>query len=277
MSLKARDHFTTLVSGPEDELNLGEAALLIAQEEQPELNVSFYLNRLAMLADAVRSKTPAGASPEETIEALNNQLFFEERLHGNAKDYYDPKNSFLNEVLDRKTGIPITLCVIYLEVGRLIGLSLVGVGFPGHFLVKHVGDEVETVLDPFMGGVTLTFDQLAAKLKTMYGEGNPLVARVPELLQPAGKKEILARMLRNLKGVYLHKGDFQRALSAIDRIILVTPDLASEFRDRGSVRQRLGQIQGAVQDYKKYIELAPDAKDAGQIRTLVQRSLAQLN
>ena len=111
----------------------------------------------------------------------------------------------------------------------------------------------------------------------MYGEDNPLVTRVPELLQPASKKEILARMLRNLKGVYLHKGDFQKALGAIDRIILVNPDLASEFRDRGSVRQRLGQIQGAVQDYKKYITLAPDAKDAGQIRTLVQRSLAKLN
>lgn len=277
MSLKARENFTALVSGPEDELNLGEAALLIAQEEQPDLDVSFYLNRLAMLADAVRSRTPTGANQEETIEALNTQLFFEERLHGNAKDYYDPKNSFLNEVLERKTGIPITLCVIYLEVGRLIGLSLVGVGFPGHFLVKHLGHEGETVLDPFMGGVTLTFDQLAAKLKTMYGEDNPLVTRVPELLQPASKKDILARMLRNLKGVYLHKGDFQKALSAIDRIILVNPDLPSEFRDRGSVRQRLGQIQGAVQDYKKYITLAPDAKDAGQIRTLVQRSLAQLN
>ncbi len=277
MTTPARERFTALVSGPETELDLAEAALLIAQEEQPDLDVAHYLKRLDQLADAVRAKLPEAPTPQDRIQALNTHLFFEEGLRGNAGEYYDPRNSFLNEVLERKTGIPITLSVLYMEVGRRLGLPLAGVGFPGHFLVKYVGPDEEQVLDPFAGGAAVSEEQLAAKLKSMYGDNNPFMAQIPQLLSPATKKEILIRMLRNLKGVYLQKGDFERALSIIDRILLLAPDFAMEVRDRGAVQQRLGRMQGAVRDFKRYLQLAPKAEDAANIRALIQRSVAQLN
>ena len=277
MITPARERFTALVSGPEEDLDLAEAALLIAQEEQPDLDVPHYLKRLDDLAEVVRTKLPESATPKDMIKTLNTQLFFEEGLRGNASEYYDPRNSFLNEVLERKTGIPITLSVLYMEVGRRLGLSLEGVGFPGHFLVKYVGPDEEQILDPFVGGVEVSEDQLAAKLKSMYGDNNPFMAQIPKLLTSATKKEILTRMLRNLKGVYLQKGDFEKALSIIDRLLLIEPDMPLEVRDHGAVQQRLGHMQGAIRDFKKYLELAPNAEDAANIRALIQRSVAQLN
>ena len=277
MTSPARERFTALVSGPEEDLDLAEAALLIAQEEQPDLDVAHYLKRLDQLADAVRTELPPSPTHNDTLKCLNTHLFFKEGLRGNTGAYYDSRNSFLNEVLETKAGIPITLSVIYMEVGRRLGLALVGIGFPGHFLVKYSGPDGERILDPFLGGANLSEAQLAAKLRSMYGENNPLAAQVSKLLTPATKKEILTRMLGNLKGVYLNKGDFERALSVIDRMVLIRPDAATEFRDRGAVQQRLGRMQGAVRDFRKYLELAPDAPDADRIRTLIQRSVAQLN
>ncbi len=204
----ARERFAQLVSGPEEELDLAEAALLIAQEEHPELDVAGYLRRLDGLAAAVRARLPEAPEPADIIHSLNIQLFGEEGLAGNESEYYDPRNSFLNEVLDRKRGIPITLSVIYLEVGRRLGLPLAGVGFPGHFLVKYSGADGELVLDPFAGGVTLSREELAQKLRRMYGDANPFLAQIPQLLAPASKKEILLRMLHNLKGIYLQQNDF---------------------------------------------------------------------
>ena len=277
MTSPARERFTALVSGPEEDLDLAEAALLIAQEEQPDLDVAHYLKRLDQLADAVRTELPPSPTHNDTLKCLNTHLFFKEGLRGNTGEYYDPRNSFLNEVLETKAGIPITLSVIYMEVGRRLGLALVGIGFPGHFLVRYSGPDGERILDPFLGGANLSEAQLAAKLRSMYGENNPLAAQVSKLLTPATKKEILTRMLGNLKGVYLNKGDFERALSVIDRMVLIRPDAATEFRDRGAVQQRLGRMQGAVRDFKKYLALVPDAPDADRIRALIQRSVAQLN
>jgi regulator of sirC expression with transglutaminase-like and TPR domain len=277
MARSARERFTQLVSNHENDFDLAEAALLIAQEEQPELDVTAYLGRLDTLAATIRARLPEASDPASIIAQLNNVLFQEEKLSGNAADYYDPRNSFLNEVLDRKIGIPITLSVIYMEVGRRLGLLLVGVGFPGHFLVKYIGADGEVVLDPFHGGDTLTQEQLAQKLREMYGENNPFVGQISRLLTPASKREILIRMLRNLKGVYLQQNDFARAIQAIDRILLVDPTLATEIRDRGMVHQRLGHIQAASQDFRRYLQLAPKAEDATAIRGMLVRMTAQMN
>jgi len=133
------------------------------------------------------------------------------------------------------------------------------------------------VLDPFAGGVTLTREDLAQRLRKMYGDANPFLAQIPQLLAPAGKKEILVRMLRNLKGIYLQKNDFTRALAASDRILLVAPDLATEVRDRGAVHQRLGHLQAAQQDLRRYLQMAPDAEDAEAVRTIISRMMARLN
>jgi regulator of sirC expression with transglutaminase-like and TPR domain len=277
MSASARERFTQLIDATNDDFDLAEAALLIAQEEQPELDVAAYLQRLDALAAEVRARLPEPPTPAATLARLNELLFQKERLSGNAADYYDPRNSFLNEVLDRKIGIPITLSVIYMEVGRRLGMNIFGVGFPGHFLVKYLGPDGEVILDPFHGGMSLTHEQLAQKLRDMYGEGNPFLAQIPQLLTPASKREILVRMLRNLKGVYLQKSDFPRALGAIDRIVLVDPTLATEFRDRGAVYQRLGQLQAATQDLRRYLRMAPQAQDAEAVRGMLVRMTAQLN
>jgi regulator of sirC expression with transglutaminase-like and TPR domain len=277
MLISARERFTQLVSGSEEELDLAEAALLIAQEEHPDMDVAAYLRRLDGLAAAVRARLPQAPEPTDIIDNLNIQLFREEGLTGNESEYYDPRNSFLNEVLDRKRGIPITLSVIYLEVGRRLGLPLVGVGFPGHFLVKYSGADGEMVLDPFAGGATLSREDLVQRLRRMYGDANPFLAQIPQLLAPASKKEILVRILRNLKGIYLQKNDFARALAASDRILLVAPDLATEVRDRGAVHQRLGHLQAAQQDLRRYLQMVPDAEDAEAVRTIISRMVARLN
>jgi regulator of sirC expression with transglutaminase-like and TPR domain len=277
MSTPARERFAQLVGNSNDDFNLAEAALLIAQETQPDMDIAAYLHRLDALASAVRERLPGTPEASAIIAQLNQILFQEEKLSGNVTDYYDPRNSFLNEVLDRKTGIPITLSVIYLEVGRRLGLSLVGVGFPGHFLVKYTGPDGEVVLDPFHGGVQLSHEQLAQKLREMYGDGNPFLGQIPQLLTPASKREILVRMLRNLKGVYLQRNDFSRALQAIDWILLVDPTLAVEIRDRGAVHQRVGQLQAASRDFRRYLQLAPQAQDAEAIRGILVRMTAQLN
>lgn len=277
MAPAARERFAQVVAGSEEELDLAEAALLIAQEEHPDLDIAAYLLRLDHLAAAARARLPESPVPTDMINSLNVQLFHEEGLIGNEQEYYDPRNSFLNEVLDRKTGIPISLSVIYLEVGRRLGLPLVGVGFPGHFLVKYAGSDGDIVLDPFSGGISLTQEQLTQKLRTVYGDHHPVLAQVPQLLVPASKKEILVRMLRNLKAIYLQQGDLTRALASIDRLLLVAPDEAVEVRDRGAVHQQLGHIQAALQDFRHYLQIAPKAEDAEAVRVMIARVAAQLN
>ncbi len=277
MPLSARERFTQLVSNVNEDFDLAEAALLIAQDAQPDVDVMASLHRLEALAATVRTRLPEDPDTATIIDQLNELLFREEKLSGNTTDYYDPRNSFLNEVLDRKTGIPITLSVIYLEVGRRLGLPLVGVGFPGHFLVKCESPGEEIVLDPFLGGMRLSREQLAQKLREMYGDGNPFLSQIPQLLTPASKREILIRMLRNLKGVYLQQQNFTRVLQVIEWILLTDSTLATEVRDRGAVHQRLGSLQAAARDFRQYLQMAPQAEDAPAIRQMVTRMTAQLN
>ena len=277
MPSRARERFAELVSGSEADLNLAEAALLIAQEEQPELDVAAYLGRLDALADSVRSRLPEAPSFADIIQALNTVLFEEEGLSGNQTDYHDPRNSFLNEVLDRKLGIPITLSLVYIEVGNRLGVPLVGVGFPGHFVVKYAGPDGETVLDPFQAGSRVSQVQMEDKLRSMYGPDNPFAGQLPKLLAAVGKKDMLLRMLRNLKQIYTQKEDFERALSVVERILLVAPDHPVEVRDRGAIHHRMGHQQLAVRDFQRYLQLAPKAEDARAVRAVMVRTMAQLN
>ena len=277
MPSRARERFAELVSGSEADLNLAEAALLIAQEEQPELDVAAYLGRLDALAGSVRSRLPEAPSFADIIQALNTVLFEEEGLSGNQTDYHDPRNSFLNEVLDRKLGIPITLSLVYIEVGNRLGVPLVGVGFPGHFVVKYAGPDGETVLDPFQAGSRVSQAQMEDKLRAMYGPNNPFAGQLPKLLAAVGKKDMLLRMLRNLKQIYTQKEDFERALSVAERILLVAPDHPVEIRDRGAIHHRMGHQQLAVRDFQRYLQLAPKADDARAVRAVMVRTMAQLN
>lgn len=268
------ERFKQLVNSSED-FDLAEAALLIAAEEYPDLSVGEYIARLDRLADEFRRSVPDGIKGPERIVSLSRFLFEEQGFSGNAAHYYDPRNSFLNEVLDRRLGIPITLSIVYMEVGRRVGLALDGVSFPGHFLVKCTLPEGTVVLDPYQGGVSLGFSDLEERLKRFDREATTVVAA----LTAATKKEILVRMLRNLKGIYLHYRQFNAALSAIDRILAIMPELAAEIRDRGFVYENLECFRAALEDFRRYLETEPGADDADAVRDriIALATMARLN
>jgi regulator of sirC expression with transglutaminase-like and TPR domain len=190
-------------------------------------------------------------------------LFKHHGFRGNEEDYYDPKNSFLNEVLERKQGIPITLSVLYMEVAQRIGIALDGVGFPGHFLVKHAREGAELLIDPFHQGEIKSREDLRGMLERRYGGS---VALRSDFLKATGKKDILKRMLGNLKAIYLKRNDLVRLLTVLDRVITLEPSAAEEIRDRGMVYSRLELFQQARADFEAYLRLAPEATDAAAMR-----------
>ncbi len=261
-----RERWDDIVNQPDDSLNLAEAALLIAVDEYPDLDVDNYLQRLDELAESVRSSLSEEAGLEETVVALNHYLFVDQGFTGNADDYYDPRNSFLNDVLDRKLGIPITLSILYMEIGHRLGLPFEGVSFPGHFLVKCATDEGDVVLDPFWGGMPLSEDDLRDRLEEACGKPQAVAAPLAALLGTAGKREILVRMLRNLKGVYQKREEFLKALAITNRILQVQPDLPEEIRDRGHLYERLECFRPAAADFSRYLVLAPTAEDASDVQ-----------
>ena len=159
-----------LFNRPEKAMSLAEAALLIAQDEYPHLDIGAYLQRLDDLSREVRARLSPGAPPENIIATMNHLLFQEKGFAGNERQYYDARNSFLNEVLDRKVGIPITLSIVYMEIGRRLGLSLEGVSFPGHFLVKLEREQGRVVVDPYSGGISLNEQELTNRLHQSYGD-----------------------------------------------------------------------------------------------------------
>jgi regulator of sirC expression with transglutaminase-like and TPR domain len=268
-----------IVSGDEDDINLAEAALLVATHACPGLDVSRYLARLDELGTTLRSRIPAEATVSERIAALNKYLFGDLGFAPNTEDYYDPRNSFLHDVLERRVGIPITLSVLYMEVGRRIGLPLQGVSFPGHFLVKCAVAEGMVVLDPYSGGVSLGVVDLQQRLREVQG-GEVSRAIIASLLVAAGKKEIILRMLRNLKAIYLREHELDKALVIMDGIVAAAPDQALELRDRGMVYQELECFRAALADFQQYLQRTPAAEDRDDVRRRIielQKEAARLN
>ncbi len=257
------DPFAHCVDQPEPVLPLARAALLFARTEYPTLAVDEYLARLDTMAASIQARLPAQAGWLITLRELNHHLFEELGFSGNMADYYDPGNSYLNEVLDRRRGIPISLSVIYLEVAWRLGVPLEGVGFPGHFLVKLSLPDGVAVLDPFHGGVSLDIDELRERLRMVRDDSGD--ADLAELLVGAGKREILARMLRNLKAIYLQRAAWPQALAISNRLLLVSPDSPLDLRDRGLVLEQLDCPHAALADYRRYLKLAPTAADRGSI------------
>jgi regulator of sirC expression with transglutaminase-like and TPR domain len=255
--------FAVLVHRPEATIDLAEATLLIAKEEYPALDIGAYLARLDVMGAALQATVQGVAEPRRQIEALNRLLFAEHGFRGNSEDYYDPRNSFLNEVLDRRTGIPITLSVVYLAVARRASLPLVGVGMPGHFLVKHVGPDGEIVIDPFAQGAVLSPPDCQQILDRIF-DGK--VAFSPQHLAPVGAQQILGRMLTNLKTIYFNNQEYSKALSAVDRLLVLNPQSATEIRDRGLLASQLRRYTDAGADLERYLRMAPQAEDREVIR-----------
>jgi regulator of sirC expression with transglutaminase-like and TPR domain len=263
-----RARFAREVAKPEPEIDLALAALLIAAEEYPQLSPEPYLRRLDELAERVRDRQWDATAPVVMLQDLNRVLFEQEGFRGNRENYYDPRNSFLNDVLDRRVGIPITLSVVYLEVGWRLGLPLHGVNFPGHFLVRYDGEALKLLVDPFQDGMLRFEDEAQDLLDHVYGGS---VAMQPTFLRAADRGAILVRILENLKGNYQNARDDVRALSALERILLLLPDSPDHVRDHGMVLTRLGRAQDAMAALERYLELLPDAPDAARVRLLLEQ------
>ncbi len=226
--------FAEAVSGPD--MDLARAALAIALPEYPELDVEEYLSRLERLAESVREAAGGAGDAYRRLACMEYVLFKQRGFKGNAEDYYDPENSFLNRVMDRGTGIPITLSVLYMEVARRVGLEVRGVGFPGHFLVKTECDGEEVFVDPFHGGNILSHSELQELLDGMYG-GRLEVQ--PEYLSAVSNRQIVQRMLNNIKLIYANRQDLQRCLRVVERLVILNPDDPEPLRERGLLRERL--------------------------------------
>jgi len=279
------ERFAEMLSREDGRIELASACLQIAEDAYPGLDVDGYVGEIERLAKRLRARLAPDTAVEDRVIALNEFLFDDLGFSGNVDDYYDPRNSYLNEVLDRRTGIPITLAVLYMEIGRRIDLPLEGVSFPGHFLVRLPLRGGTLVLDPFSGGVPQSEAELRERLKRVIprdAAGGVPVAELPldQFLEPASNRQILARVLRNLKGVYREKDSPERLLEVLNRMIIVAPDSAAELRDRGLVYQRLECWRPALKDLADYLEREPDAPDLDEVRAkLVELSMrcARLN
>lgn len=273
-SVRAR--FAELAARDDDAINLAEAALLIAAAEYPRLDVELYLDKLDRIGDRARARADNAVDAHGVIAALNATLFDELGFHGNRERYSDPRNSFLNEVIDRRTGLPITLTVVYMEVARRTGLFIQGVGLPYHFIAKHPAESGDIFIDPFNGGRVLGEMGCAEMLAEISGGR---VALRAEYLEAVTARQILTRMLNNLLGVY-STSDPHRALAAIERILILNPDSPNHARDHGLLLALTGDTQSAIAALERYLVLRPDAPDAEtireQIKTLKQ-TRARLN
>jgi regulator of sirC expression with transglutaminase-like and TPR domain len=267
-----RARFAELAGLPDEAIDLAEGALLIAAEAAPSLDVAHYLSELDALAEEARPKLVGATSGAGRVVRLNEFLFEEKRFYGNVTAYRDVRNSFLNEVLERRTGIPITLSIVYMEVARRLGLRVEGVGFPGHFLCKHV-DENEIVIDAFYGQI-LSEEDCAERLREVMGTD----ARFDRhYLAAARKKEILARILRNLKQLYVDAHEYECALACSERILLLLPDEPLELRDRGLLYEQLECFGPALADLERFLELVGDRGPAAEaVRPRLERIRRQV-
>ena len=267
--LRARRIFAEIAAHDENVFPLDRAALAIALEEYPNMEIEPYLRKLDTMAARCEVLIGQNATAPSILEAMNETLFVQEGLAGNTENYYDPKNSFLNEVLESKRGIPISLSVIYIEVARRLGFRIDGVGFPGHFLVKHADRDQELLIDPFNQGRVLTLNHCQELLDRVYGG---TVTVQPTFLQAMTKRGIITRMLFNLKGIYYQKDEYQKAISVVERILILNPGIPSEIRDRGLLYMQTSLFAKALADLQYYMAHSSSPDDAsyieGHIKTL---------
>lgn len=264
----ARQRFYQEIHQPEAQINLEKAALYIAQEAYPNLEVDKYLDILDMIAQEIRDRLPSEPYPLKILQTINHHLYEDLKFVGNTADYYDPRNSFLNDVLDRRTGIPITLSVVYLAVAERIDFPMVGIGMPGHFLIRPVQEDMEIFVDPFHQGEILFPQDCRDRLTQLYGQP---IEMQPQFLAAVTTRQLLARMLTNLKGVYLNQGKLHQALAAIERILLLFPDAPFELRDRGVLYFHMQRRVEARQDLEAYLDAMPTADDRSMIQQLLNR------
>jgi regulator of sirC expression with transglutaminase-like and TPR domain len=258
--------WNTLAGLDDDTLPLLATALLIARDEYPQMDADVYDSLLQGHAEHLRGEIESIDPWPLKMQAINRHLFEELGYAGNHDEYYDPRNSYLNQVFDRRLGNPISLAMVQMEVARRLGVPLDGVSFPGHFLVRLPIDDGILVMDPFNRGRPLDEDELRSRARPHLGGEMPDDEALYRILNPASHRSMLMRMLRNLHGVYSDNDDWERAVRCADRILKLSPDNAEALRDRGLGYFKLGYRQGARQDLARYLHLHPDAADSGSLR-----------
>jgi regulator of sirC expression with transglutaminase-like and TPR domain len=273
----ARARFAAIAALPDDRIDVVEAALQIAAEARPRIDLDVYRAKLVALAGRASRRLATARDTADRVAKLTRFLYDEERLRGNEPDYYDPRNSLLCDVLDRGFGIPITLSIVWVDVARRLGLRAAGVGFPGHFLVQVAADDGSQLLvDPFHGRLVDLRD-----LEALLARAAGPQARVDAgMLRPAAPREILVRLLRNLKHAHAQRDEFEAAVACCDRLLLLQPDEPAELRDRGLLLRGLDSWTAAAADLERYLARAPDAEDGAEIRALVaalRKQIARLN
>lgn len=274
--LRARHRFAALVGTGKPEPPLAETALVVACEEYPDLHPRPYLARLHAFGSVVSERLRAAwpgvplyqIPAAARLDGVRRYLFEELGFRGNESEYYDPRNSFLNDVIDRRLGIPITLSLIFLEVASATGLKMTGVSYPGRFLVRTRGVRPPVFLDPFAGGQEVPVDTLRAQL----AEAGHSFPSMVGILRGAPPRQIIRRLLANLKSIYLKSGDFARAVGTAERLLLLDPEATFELRDLGLAWGKLGRYQKGIEAYEGYLRADPEAGD----RADVERDLADL-
>ena len=261
-------NFYNETNRPDEEIDLAKAALAFARTEYPDLDIEEYLNALDTMAEEVRERLIEERYPLKVIKTINSYLFDDLGFEGNTRNYYDPRNSFLNDVIDRRTGIPITLSIIYLEIAKRIDFPMVGIGMPGHFIIRPNFENAGIFVDAFNQGEILFEQDCEERLQQVYQQP---VKLEPRFLAPVSNREILVRMLTNLKMIYLHQREFNKALVTIDGILILVPDNPNELRDRGLLYYELNEWSKAVPDLESYLTVFPNAEDALMIRILLQK------
>jgi regulator of sirC expression with transglutaminase-like and TPR domain len=259
-----RSRFARLVARPEIEIDLAAGALCIAADGRPGLDPDETLEIIEGLAERVRLRLDLGDPADYALARLHDVLYREAGFRApTAAEYRDPRNSLLDEVVERRVGLPISLAIVELEVGWRIGLAVYGIGLPGHFIVGGPGG---ALIDPAAGGCSLTRDDCQALIRRSLGEG---VLLHTGMLRPTGRREILARVLRNLRSVYLTRREWASALGVVELLAVVEPTDPDHGRDRGLLLGRMGRFSDAIASLGRYLDERPDGDDAGEVRQVV--------
>lgn len=265
--------FEQLLNQPDQDINLAEAALMIARFEYQDLDISDYLSKIQSIANEINNRLPETANAAEILKQLNHVLFIEKGYEGNSQSYYDPRNSFLNDVIERKLGIPISLSILYIELGHALGLPLAGVSFPGHFLVKLEISDGAIVLDPYFGGISLNEEDIEDRLQEYYGPKLDK-SRLHGVLASCSNKDIILRVLRNLRNLYMQEESWEKALPIADIMVNLDTDQADALKARAAIYDALECHTPALADYSEFLKLSPDTKGNNFIRARVM-DLAQ--
>lgn len=247
---------------PDEELELSRAALVIASAHYPSLNLDYYMKQLACMERTLRPRMRVANAPEQQIAIINAHLFDELGLRGDKEDYFDPRNSFLNEVLDRKRGIPITLCLIYLEVAQRLFLPIFPVGMPYHFFMRYETPQRHFYIDPFYGGAILTEEECFERISEIAGERLPYD---PSYTQITPKRIFLYRLLNNLKRYYLENDKRVQAETTLKQLLVILPESVSNLRELGKISLNEQRYAEALDWFQRYLDAEPNAQDAPHI------------